>query len=396
MFGTAPVSPILSKQTLFLLENPPDDIPAWENEVRALEDRYGPEIYSNLFLLVTNLGFSENTAKNHWQNVLATWKSLNNALPEKVDFRVAVLHYFLEVQKRLKSPTIVEIKLFKKVQDAVYVDDLTELYNYRYFRERIDEEVKRGHRYNSSLSLLMLDVDDFKAFNDRYGHEQGNIALSNFAHLLKDSVREVDVVARYGGEEFAIILPATPKSGALKVAEKIRANVEKTPIDGEECQPPKTLTVSIGVASVPSDSASSDDLIQKADDALYRAKSLGKNRIEAFSNERREFPRFNVCLIGKLQVLYKDSMTVTTSNISQGGFLINTNHLLQEGCVVQLDLSFGPERHPLTCITMVVWVAGRGQHNEIGVKIINADTSQLHEFKHFINDLPSSERLTTH
>jgi diguanylate cyclase (GGDEF)-like protein len=233
----------------------------------------------------------------------------------------------------------------------------------------------------------MIDVDDHRAFKDQHGRIQRTIAIRSLANLLRESVRQVDVVARYGGEQYAIILPATPKSGALKAAEKLRAHVAMTT---------GNLTVSIGVATVPADCTSSDDLIRKADDALSRAKSLGKNRVEALSEERREFARYGVCLIGDLQVPYGDSMAITTTNISQGGFLINTNCMLQEGCVVHLQLSFGDERHPLTCIAEVVRAVGKSQHFEIGVKIIDVDASQFYEFKHFINNLPSSKRLTSH
>jgi hypothetical protein len=155
------------------------------------------------------------------------------------------------------------------------------------------------------------------------------------------------------------------------------------------------LTVSIGVATVPTDSKDAEDLIRKADDALYRAKGLGKNRVQVYSDERREFTRFNVCLVGKVKVLYRDVMTVTTSNISQGGFQINSNRWLPVGSVVQLDFNFGPQRHNMNCIADIVWVSGQGQKYQAGVKIIQADPAQFYEFKRFLHNLPGSKRLAS-
>ncbi len=386
----------LPKKALHLLENPPPGIPAWENKVLELEGENGAEVYSHLLHLLTNLQFSAEVAKAHWQNILSTWRALNLVVEVMVDLRVAALHYFLDVQKELDNPIIVEIKIFLKVQEAIVRDELTQLYNYRYFIERLDQEVKRGQRYNSSLSLLIVDVDDFKAYNDRYGHEQGNVAVKKLGGLFKDSVRQADVVTRYGGEEFALILPVTVKDGALQVAEKIRANVEKTPVAGEEKRAGHDFTVSIGVASIPMDAKDSADLIQKADGALYRAKSLGKNQVQAYSDERRELPRFNSCLIGEIQFPDRDSLTVTTSNISQGGFLININRRLPIESLVRLDLRYGAARHRLKCVASVVWVSRKEPDYKVGLKIIQTDTSQFYEFKRFIYLMPESKRLVKH
>ncbi len=382
----------LATRALFLIENPPRGIDSWKSRVDALEKRYGSQTYASLLFLLTNLGFSEVEAKAHWQGIVSTWHDLNQVMAG-VNLRVAVLHHFLEVQRRLRSPTILERKALQKLRDAVVLDELTQLHNYRFFRDQLDHEVKRSQRYNSSLSLLMIDVDDFKIFNDANGHEKGNHALRKLAHIFVDTVREVDVVTRYGGEEFAVILPATSKGGAFTAAEKIRANVEVTTIPGETSQPGDALTVSIGLATAPADTKDSGTLIQKADEALYSAKSLGKNRVQAYSNERREFPRFNVCLMGKLRVLYRDNAVVNTSNISQTGFLINANRWLPVGGVVHLEFQYGPQRRQLSCIGCVVWVSGRGPEYQTGIRVIHTDSAQLFEYKKFLSQIPASKRL---
>ncbi len=159
-------------------------------------------------------------------------------------------------------------------------DELTKVYTLRYFQQVLTDEVGRYQRYGQKVSILMLDLDDFKKVNDTYGHPVGDITLREFARLVKDSVREVDVVCRYGGEEFAVILPETDDKSALIVAERIRERTEKRVfyIEGHEIK----ITVSIGVASCPKNAVTVRDLVNAADRALYRAKESGKNRVESF------------------------------------------------------------------------------------------------------------------
>lgn len=158
-------------------------------------------------------------------------------------------------------------------------DDLTGLYNYRYLQSRLSEEYKRAERYREPLSCAMLDIDHFKTFNDRYGHDVGDRILRCVAERLVEAVREVDVVARYGGEEFLLVLPSTHLSGALTVAERVWRSIGERPFD---IVPGKTerITISIGVALYPSRAVNSRDaLLKAADRALYRAKDDGRDRI---------------------------------------------------------------------------------------------------------------------
>ena len=318
MIETTEFSADLSNATFSLLGHPRVPISEWKQRVLQLEKRYGMEVYASLLFLLTHQPFEAEDAKRHWEKVLDVWDALSRAVTWEIDIRVAVLHYFLEVQKTLENPTIVEIRFLKKVQDSVILDDLTQLYNYRYFRDRIDQEVKRAVRYNSAVSLLMIDADDFKLFNDRNGHDRGNIALQQLAQVLKEAVREVDVITRYGGEEFAVILPATLKRGALVAAEKIRLKMEETRIPGESKLPNKNLTVSIGAACVPTDANTTTDLIRQADSALYKAKRMGKNRVEACSEERRSFRRRDAALLGRLHLPDDKSVPFTTSQRQPG------------------------------------------------------------------------------
>ncbi len=163
-------------------------------------------------------------------------------------------------------------------------DELTGLYNYRYLQSRLSEEFKRAERYREPLSCAMLDIDHFKTFNDRFGHDVGDRVLQTVAQRLTESVREVDVVARYGGEEFLLVLPSTHLAGALTVADRVWRTIGKNVFEiGEGRTEP--ITASIGVALYPSRGVTSRDaLLKAADRALYRAKDEGRNRICVFQD----------------------------------------------------------------------------------------------------------------
>jgi len=158
-------------------------------------------------------------------------------------------------------------------------DGLTAIYNHRYFKDALEKEVKSALRHNHPLSLLIADVDWFKNYNDRNGHTQGDMALRRIAGVFSANVREVDVAARYGGEEFAVILPETEGVEAVNIAERIRRHVQDERIPFEEDQPNGDMTVSIGVATLPSVAGDATALIVAADKALYRAKEQGRNRV---------------------------------------------------------------------------------------------------------------------
>ncbi len=162
------------------------------------------------------------------------------------------------------------------------IDGLTNVYNHRYFADQIVREFKRAQRYKSHLSLLMLDIDYFKQYNDNNGHLQGDAVLTTIGKLLKSNVREVDLACRYGGEEFVVILPETEIGQAIIVAEKIRLAIEEYPFKFEQRQPNGKVTISMGIAEGVEEIESSTELINRADQALYRAKKLGRNRCEVF------------------------------------------------------------------------------------------------------------------
>ena len=167
-------------------------------------------------------------------------------------------------------------KLYSKTLRDSVKDDLTGLYNRRYFNERLSDELERAKRYNKELSLIMIDIDFFKKINDTYGHPVGDTVLQWFAKTLNEKFRHNDVVARYGGEEFAILLLETNRGQAAKIAELVRVFVEE---NSPPCAPEIKLTCSFEIAAYGTDSYAMQGLIAKADKALYCAKAQGRNRV---------------------------------------------------------------------------------------------------------------------
>jgi len=173
-----------------------------------------------------------------------------------------------------------ELKKANKILKAfVSRDGLTGLFNHRHFQDLLAHEVARSIRYERIFSLLFIDLDYFKQYNDTHGHLEGDDLLRVLAVVLKKYLRKSDILARYGGEEFTIILPSTSKKDARVAAEKIRRFVEEYPFQGQETQPSGNVTVSIGVSSFPEDGSDSPSIINQADKAMYQAKNNGRNRV---------------------------------------------------------------------------------------------------------------------
>jgi len=158
-------------------------------------------------------------------------------------------------------------------------DGLTGLYNHRYFQDAMITETHRALRHNRTFSLLFMDLDNFKVYNDSHGHPKGDILLRDLSEMVSERLRRSDVLARYGGEEFVVILPETDKRVAAELAEDIRQLIESHPFPGCECQPGGKVTISVGVATFPEDGKAPMTIITAADDALYKAKHAGRNRV---------------------------------------------------------------------------------------------------------------------
>lgn len=176
----------------------------------------------------------------------------------------------------------VEREYSSEMKILANVDELTGLYNHRYFQESLAKSIEEADKNKSEISLLFMDIDYFKYYNDMYGHQAGDKILEQIGKILMENVRDNDIVARYGGEEFAVILPNTSEVEAMRIGEKIRYNIQNNYFYGQETQPNNHITMSIGVSSYPTKSKNKHQLINTSDDALYRAKFFNRNRVEVY------------------------------------------------------------------------------------------------------------------
>lgn len=174
-------------------------------------------------------------------------------------------------------------QLYEMIMHKSHIDAITNLWNHGFFQSQLNIELKNAKSKKQTLSLMMIDIDNFKQLNDTHGHQNGDLVLKEIANLLKDSSRNNDYACRYGGEEFSIILTDTSQDQSVIIAERIRERIEKNQWSKLKLKFPVTLTVSIGIATFPHDSKTKEGLITKADKAMYVAKFSGKNQTQLAS-----------------------------------------------------------------------------------------------------------------
>lgn len=258
---------------LALAEDGPNETAIVET-LEHLRRNSNENFYVDLFHVLVHYDFTPEEAYNHWRNILDHAEMMSEALGRRVGFRVALLDYFVHQNRILKNPKIIEISLFDEVLRHSFEDELTGLYNRRYLERALHRESNRALRHHHTLSLLILDIDDFKKYNDVYGHAAGDEAMRIVADLMKKAFRQEDVACRYGGEEFVVILPETNAEQTLNVCRRFIDLLRTVRFQAG------AITVSGGVAEMPRHADTAATLMLEADRALYRAKQGGKNSIQ--------------------------------------------------------------------------------------------------------------------
>ncbi len=189
----------------------------------------------------------------------------------------------LEAVADICAAAIQNAHFFERAKQLAYLDGLTGIFNRRYFEMRIGEEIERARRYESNLSVVMMDIDHFKRLNDEFGHLLGDEVLRQISRLFQQHLRKSDIICRYGGEEFALLLPQTTGEDAMDVAEKLRKTIEAYPFPGV----PRPVSISAGMAAYPEFGKTRDEIVASADAALYHAKQNGRNRIVSAEHVRQ-------------------------------------------------------------------------------------------------------------
>ena len=339
LFSDRVSAPALIQPIIDVLSEVGGDVASLRGEIRRLAEVHGDTLYAELLFLLTHLRFPPEEARRHWQLIVELHGSIAQRVAFPVDIRVALVSYFVDIRHNLRNPMLIELELFRQTQKDVYRDELTGLFNYRYLSETLSREVQRADRAAAPLSLLMVDVDDFKRFNDGYGHQTGNQALAAIGRALDALARDSDIAIRYGGEEFATLLPGTAKDGAILAGERIRAAIAQLRLpDTDTGHTPETPTVSIGVATYPGDADDGETLLVAGDRALYVAKGSGKNRVVPYGESRRSYRRLKLTLEGSARALSAPEQLLTTLDVSEGGFLFLADREIPVGTLVEMRL----------------------------------------------------------
>jgi diguanylate cyclase (GGDEF)-like protein len=263
--------------TLDLVSAIAGDRPPTESETALFQDLRsirGDEYFSDLLYAITHERFPPTVAEGLWAEVMKHKCEMSNAMQRNVGCAVAVLDFFSNVKSELKQSTLMGESRIADLVRLALRDGLTRLFNHATCIEKIDIEMRIYERYGRPASLMMIDVDDFKTINDRHGHQAGDRVLAALGTLIETTTRDSDICSRYGGDEFAVIMPATDIEEAVLLAERLREQTERGMPDGRH------VTVSIGVAACGEGANTAQALVEKADTALYRAKTTGRNRVE--------------------------------------------------------------------------------------------------------------------
>jgi diguanylate cyclase (GGDEF)-like protein len=377
----------LSEALYALLHDLDPGLGELSDELERLEKEYDDGVYSELVYLLSHLQFEPAEARAHWEQLQAHQRAMAEALGQPVDLRVALVSYFVDVNRKLRNPKIIEMALFEQTKASAFRDELTGLCNYRLFREHLGREVDRSRRHSNPATLVMIDIDDFKHYNDRNGHETGNEAMRAIAELLVRALRKSDIAARYGGEEFALILPSTTKAGARIVAERARRDIEAHPFAHEEDQPGGTLTVSLGIATCPADATDAGGLIRCADSAMYVAKNRGKNQVHLYGQDRRSYRRVHAALDGTFCLLAAEYHSLTTLNVSEGGLLFIAKRELPLGTLVAVSIRMPGYDHEINASGRVVRVEEKGDGTfEAALRILDIPTTDQAALLNYIRD----------
>jgi diguanylate cyclase (GGDEF)-like protein len=249
------------------IKNEKEIWPLYSMQKLAREDKLLKALLASDFQIGAKLTFSE----DHF-GIIFLGEKTDGAKYRQIDLDI------LAILVNMAVITYENIKHFKSIEELSHTDHITALYNYRYFYKRLTEEVFRAKRFLRKLALVIFDIDDFKVYNDTFGHQAGDQLLQQLGELLIRTVRSIDVVCRYGGEEFCVIMPESDQEECLKFMERLRKNIMNFAFKDERLKQEHNITVSLGGAIYPFDARSVDRLIYGADMALLKAKSAGKNR----------------------------------------------------------------------------------------------------------------------
>lgn len=355
--------------------------------LNALAEQYGSQTYPLIFHVLTHLDMSQEEAEIAWREICVHRANMSRILGHGVNLRTAICDYFCSIHRSLKNPKVVELHIFESTINSAKFDRLTGLYNRAYFDESIAREVARAKRYDTDLSILFLDLDNFKSVNDSHGHLAGDHVLKEISQAILEAIRSEDIASRYGGEEIVIILPETKKLTAMIFAERIRDLVERTHLhfQGRDI----SITISGGIASFPIDSTEPAELVKFADMALFKAKGAGKNCILPYSLNKRRYIRIDF----SSKILVKEirfdnqteAITASAKNLSLTGILFASVTPYQIGTKIQIQIPFEDFDETVLVIGTVVRLEFFDPNQyHVGVSFLEVDSNSKNEISRYL------------
>lgn len=349
----------------------------------------GSEFCINIFQTLASLDLPLETAKKYWFEVVEHRRFLADKLLRPVDLITAMSDYLRTATAHHPHARLVEMDSYEKIIHDTMHDSLTGLFNRLYFNETYEQQISLAKRYNTDLSVLFLDIDNFKDINDSLGHIAGDIALQQVASIIREEKRDSDIAARYGGEEFVLLMPHTENVNAYVLAERIRRQIESTIFNhrGQEWK----LTISGGLASFPLDAEEPKNLLDLADSALYFAKGAGKNTISLYKKDKRRYLRVKLCqpvLVQELGFNSSQVFSCISKDIGIGGILFDNAESLPIGSRIKVSVPIGSSP-PILLIGRVVRVEAFSPNSfDIGMAISFKEMDKLasHQIASFLRE----------
>ena len=339
------------------------------NEFNKLAKEKGKDAYQAIIQILTDFDFKPDEAEKWWFEITKHREDISNALGRQINLMAAISDYCSLIKKSLKNYKILDINTFEEIKKESTHDNLTDLFNKGYFQDALNQHISLAKRHNTDLSVVFLDIDDFKEVNDTLGHDSGDIVLKAVAKTISEALRASDIIARFGGDEFVILMPNTDKFNALLISERISKTIKDKVIklESKNCQ----ITLRGGVAGYPIDANNAKDLLNRADNALYRAKGAGKNRISLFKKDKRRFLRikFNRPIkVKQLSFNLTRTLSGISKNIAIGGILFRSKEPLPIGAKVQVSIAMNKGSDPLLLIGTIVRLEVLGEDDyDIGM-----------------------------
>jgi diguanylate cyclase (GGDEF)-like protein len=355
--------------------------------IDRLAEEKSSKVYTVIFHILTNLDLAPEKARGYWGEIVKHRNRLISTVGRDISLITAICDYFCSINKTLSNPKVIEIHLFEQTAHSSRHDNLTGLLNRHTFDDIFGKEISRARRQQTHLSVMFLDLDNFKNVNDTYGHQAGDVVLKRVSEIIQSEKRNEDIIFRYGGEEILLLLPHTEKVSALILGERIRKKIKDLVVFYEEKQ--ISVTISGGIAAYPTDATNKKDLIKFADNALYRAKGFGKNNVTLYAINKRLHPRFEcetAVAVRKLDRIDSPHLTSVTKSLSVGGMLFESNIPLEIGAKIQLNIQVKDDNQILLLGSVVRVQPQESSKYDIGISFLGVDKATRGQIAQYLED----------